>query len=274
MDLDRTLNRLARDPTAAVDLAEVALWLARDEYPELDVEAYLGELAGMAHEARHYVAGGDLASRTAGLCRYLCHEMGFHGNREQYYDARNSYLNEVLDRRTGIPITLSVVAVAVGERAGLAVAGVGLPGHFIAKAVDGDREVFFDPFHGGRLLEPEDCERLVEQATGQPFRVTPEALAATPPGLIVRRMLANLKGVYLRDEDPRRAARVIARLRRLDPDDPVQARDLGMCLVLSGQPGPAIDPLTAYLAGDPPPADAEDVRRLLDRARGEVARWN
>src|SRR5439155_3579704 len=136
-----------------VDLAEVALLLARDEYPELDVEAYLGELTALAREARTRLRGG-LEARTRGLCRYLFHDLGFRGNARDYYDPRNSYFNEVLDRRTGIPISLSAVALAVGDRAGLTLAGVGLPGHFVVKAVDADGEVLFDPFHGGRVLTP------------------------------------------------------------------------------------------------------------------------
>src|SRR5262249_14246110 len=152
---------------------------------------------------------------------------------------RNSYLNQALDRRTGLPITLSVVAMAVGTRAGLAVVGVGLPGHFVAKAVGADDEVLFDPFHGGRRLTVEDCENLVHQVTGTAFRATPENLRAELPGRIVYRMLGNLKGVYLRQNDFGRAARVIGRLRQLAPDDMLQQRDLGVSLLHAGQPGQA-----------------------------------
>src|SRR4051812_41741358 len=115
MKLDTILDLLARDPGASFDVAEIALHLARDEYPEVDAEAYLSELAGMAHEAAAHMRGG-LESRVRGLCRYLFHDMGFRGNAEHYYDARNTYLNQVLDRRTGIPLSLSVVAMAVGRR--------------------------------------------------------------------------------------------------------------------------------------------------------------
>src|SRR5438876_6111427 len=132
MNLNAALAFLAEDLSAPVDLAELALSLARDEYPELDVEAYLGEVNGMAHEARSYVRG-DLDARVAGLCRYLFHEMGFHGNTRNYYDPANSYFHLVLERRTGIPITLSAVVMAIGARVGLNIAGVGLPGHFVVK---------------------------------------------------------------------------------------------------------------------------------------------
>jgi regulator of sirC expression with transglutaminase-like and TPR domain len=273
MNLDMALTLLSHDPGAPLDLAEVALLLARDEYPDLDVEAYLSELEGMAHEARSHLRG-SLLKRVQGLCRYLFHDMGFRGNQQEYYDARNSYLNEVLDRRTGIPIALSAVAMAVGNRAGLEVVGVGLPGHFVAKAVAGCREVFFDPFHGGRIITPEECETLAEQVTGVPFQATAESLQEVSLGMIVMRMLNNLKAVYLRDTDYRRAARVIERLRQLSPDDLHQRRDLGATLVQAGQPGRAIDHLQAYLSVSPGAADADAVRRLLFQARTAVARWN
>jgi regulator of sirC expression with transglutaminase-like and TPR domain len=272
MNLDATLNLLASEPETSVDLAEVALHLARDEYPDVDVEAYLSQLAAMAHEAQRYMTG-DLDSRVAGLCRYLFHDMGFRGNVQAYYDPRNSYLNEVMERRTGIPITLSVIVMAVGSRAGMEIAGIGLPGHFIVKVVEKGRELLVDPFHGGRRLTPQECEYLVEQVTGQPFPVTPAALVATPKGLIVQRMLANLKKVYLEGEEWTKAARLIERLLQFKPADTVERRDLGICLVQAGRFGPAIDHLSAYLASASVNGD-DQVRRLLDRAQTEVARWN
>lgn len=273
MDLDVALSLLSHTPDAPLDLAELSLLLARDEYPLLDVEAYLSELDGMAHEARECLRG-SLAQRVKALCRYLFHDMGFRGNQQNYYDARNSYFNEVLDRRTGIPITLSAVAMVVGRRAGLDVVGVGLPGHFIAKAVANGDEVLFDPFHGGRRLTLEKCQHLVEQVTGMEFEVNEEALQPVPLGSIVLRMLNNLKAVYLRNGDYPRAARVIERLRQLAPHDPLQRRDLGATLFQAGQAGRAIDHLEAYLQASPKAGDADTVKQLLRQAQALVARWN
>jgi regulator of sirC expression with transglutaminase-like and TPR domain len=273
MELDTALARLACEPSAPLDLAELALHLARDEYPSLDVAGYLSELDAMAHEARRRLRG-SLEARVAGLCRYLFHELGFRGNRAAYYDARNSYLNEVLDRRTGIPITLSAVAMAVGTRAGLPVVGVGLPGHFVAKALGDGAEVLFDPFHGGRVLEPEQCEALVEQVLGTPFQVTPAVLQAASVGQIVQRMLTNLKGVYMGSGDFGRAIRVLRRLGQVAPEDPMQRRDMGAALAHNGQHGEAIAHLEAYLQAVPEAADAAAVRRLLNDSWGTVARWN
>jgi regulator of sirC expression with transglutaminase-like and TPR domain len=273
MNLDSALKLLAQDPAAPLDLAEVALGLARDEYPNLDVEACLSEIASMAHEVRRYVRG-DLKARVDGLCRYLFHEMGFRGNTQEYYDPRNSYLNQVLERRTGIPISLSALAMAVGNRAGLQVVGVGLPGHFVAKAIADGKEVLFDPFHGGRKLSLSDCEHLVYQVTGQPFQASPASLRALPLGMILMRMLNNLKGTYLRERDFQRGIRIIERLRQLDPHDPLQRRDLGVCLLHAEQPGRAINHLNAYLTTAPDADDATTVRQMLANARSQVAKWN
>jgi regulator of sirC expression with transglutaminase-like and TPR domain len=273
MDLDTALPLLAHDSAAPLDVAELAFLIARDEFPTLDVEAELAELAAMAHELRPRLRG-SLLSRVQALSRYLFHEMGFRGNTSDYYDPRNSYLNEVLIHRSGLPISLSILSMAVAKRAGLDVVGVGLPGHFIAKAVLDGQEVLFDPFHAGRVLGVPECEALVEQVVGARFTATPDSLAGVSVGYIIGRILTNLKGAYLRRHDFARTARVIGRLRQLCPSDISQRRDLGAMLLQAGRPGAAIDELEAYLAGDPPPVDSHGVRDLLRQAQAEVARWN
>jgi regulator of sirC expression with transglutaminase-like and TPR domain len=273
MELDTALAALSRDPNAPFDVAALALQLAADEYPTLDLDAYLGELGGMAHEVKPYLRG-SLEARVTGLCRYLFHDMGFRGSHEEYYDPRNSYLNQVLDRKTGLPITLSALAMAVGARAGLHVVGIGLPGHFVVKAIGNGDDILFDPFHGGRLLTVEECERLVQRVTQAPFSATPEAFQALPLAFILVRMLCNLKIIYLRAGDFTRAVRVIKRITQLVPDDLVQQRDLGVALLHAGQPGGAIRFLDAYLTGTPGATDTEAVRHLLKQAKDEIARWN
>ena len=273
MDLDETLAKLAKAPTAAVDLAEVALHIAVDEYSQLDIAGYLGELDAMAGDARRFLGRG-LENQVAGLCRYLFHEAGFHGNQHHYYDPRNSYLNEVLDRQTGIPITLSVVAIAVGRRAGITVEGVALPGHFIAMVHSNGERILFDPYHGGKLLQPDDCFEIAHRAAGAEVEISPEMMEPAAPGTIVTRMLSNLKGCYLRKGDFRRAARTIQRIIQISPGDLSHHRDLGVCCVQAGQPGRAIDHLTKYLNGDPDAGDMEAVEKLLQQARAEVAKWN
>jgi len=271
--LDSLLHQLAQDPAADVDVAEVALLLAADEYQDLDVAAYLARLDDLAERAGPRLVG-NLEQVAAGLAAFLFEEEGFEGNADDYYDARNSYLNEVIDRKLGIPITLSVIAMSVGQRAGLDVVGVGLPGHFIAKAVHADEEVLFDPFHGGQILTSAGCEQLIEAVTGRPFAVTPELLAATPPGMIILRMMNNLRSIYAEREDFARTARVLSRQRQLAPDDVSLRRDLGVTLVRAGKHGPAIDHLKAYIESAPYAEDVDDVRLTLAQALAEVARWN
>lgn len=276
MDLDATLAQLAADPFAPVDLAELALHVAADEYPHLDIPAYLARLDELADAARPRVEAADaLTDRVVALAGVLFGEFRFEGNADDYYDPRNSYLNDVLDRRLGLPITLAILAGAVAGRCGLTVHGVGLPGHFISKAVDpSGAEVLFDPYHGGHVLDRPGCEALIEAVTGRPFAATDDTLAATPPGFVAQRLLTNLKGSYLREPDYPRAARVIGRLVRLTPGDAVQRRDYGVALLHAGKPGQAIDQLEVYLAARPGADDAGAVRAFLSDARRDVAKWN
>ncbi|HKB42459.1 MAG TPA: transglutaminase-like domain-containing protein [Gemmataceae bacterium] len=267
------MTRLAEDPAAPFDLAEVALMLARDEYPTLDVDGYLAELDAMALEVRR-VLRGSLAARVDRLCRYLYHDLGFRGNTAEYYDPLNSFFNQVLDRRVGIPITLSAVAISVGQRAGLNVVGVALPGHFVVKAIAGNHQILFDPFHGGRRLTVAECGELVEKVTGMGFEPSAEDLRPALLGPIVVRMLSNLKAIYLRNGDFGRAVKVLQRLRQLQPDDLYQQRDLGVSLLHAGRAGQSIEHLEAFLAGSPGQEEGDAVRRLLEQARGEIARWN
>ena len=274
MKLCEVLATLAEDPHHPVDLARVALLIARDAYSQMNPRVYLRRIDRLAEQLRPRLTG-SLASRAAALSEFLFEECGFVGNSEHYYDPRNSYLNKVIDRQMGLPITLSLLAVAVGTRAGLPVVGVGLPGHFVAKAVGaGGEEVVFDPFNGGQFLDADACEALVTAVTGRPFEVTPESLAATPPGAFIARMLNNLKTAYLADRSHLRAARVTRRLVQLVPGDPTQRRDLGLLLVQADRHGPAIDPLKRYLAACPDADDADEVRKILGNALAEVARWN
>lgn len=273
MKLRDALTTLATNPHAPIDLARVSLLIARDAYSHMSPRAYLQRIDRLADQLRPRLTG-SLASRTVALSEFLFEECGFVGNTQHYYDPRNSYLNKVLDRQMGLPIALSVLAMAVGTRAGLNVVGVGLPGHFIAKAVDGKEEVLFDPFNGGQFLDEEACEAIVQSVTGHAFEATPESLAATAPGAIVARMLQNLKTAYVADRSYIRAARVTHRLAQLIPGDPSQHRDLGVLLVQGDRHGRAITPLRRYLRAVPDADDATDVRKFLSRALTEVSRWN
>jgi len=273
MTLDDTLHALAADPYTAVDLPETALLLAAEANPALDVPIYLSILDDFAEALRPRLRG-SLEGKLAEMRCFLFDELGFAGNTESYYDPRNSYFDAVLDRKLGIPITLTLVAMAVGERVGIDIRGIGLPGHFIARADDGRDEILFDPFHGGGMLDRHGCESLVGAVLGRPFQLTPECLEPVPPGFFVLRMLSNLKGIYLRTGEFGRAASVIRRVIQLTPHDELQQRDLGVSLVHAGRFGEAVDPLRAYMTAQPDAEDRPIVRDFLKHAMKQLAQWN
>ncbi len=273
MNLDDALTHLSREPAANYDVAEIALHLARDEYPQLDVEAYLAQLHALAREARGYVRG-DLDARLQGLCRFLFHEIGFHGNQKEYDDPRNSYLNDVLDRCTGIPITLSVVLMSVGQQLGMPLVGLGLPGHFVVQCLGPEPALILDPFHGGRRLSLDACEALVARVTGTAIHLNPGTLQPVPPGLLLQRMLNNLRAIYLKTEDYRRACHALGRLHQLSPTDAQVRRDLGIALFHDRFPGKAIDHLASYLQAAPDADDVANVTKVWHAARRLVGRWN
>jgi regulator of sirC expression with transglutaminase-like and TPR domain len=273
MNLDLALTELARDPAANYDVAEIGLHLAKEEYPHLDVAAYLDQIRDLARDAKAHVSG-DLASQTVGLCRYLFHQVGFRGNAKDYYDPRNSYLNDVLDRLTGIPISLSLVTIAVGRRLGLPLAGIGLPGHFVVQCQGIVPALFIDPFHGGRQMTLDQCQAMVARVTGVNVPIAAVDLGPVQPGPFVQRMLNNLRNIYLKNDDPSRAARVLARLHLLNPSDAQVRRDLGVCLLRTNRTGPAIDHLAGYINAAPDAEDADSIKALLRKAKRDVGRWN
>ena len=178
---------LVSRPEPAIPLDEAALLIAATAQPGLDVEAHLARLDDLA--------AGCPEPTLEGLRRHLFEELGFTGNREEYGDPRNSFLDQVLDRRRGIPISLSIVTVEVARRLGVGLVGVGMPGHFLVGVVD-DPQVFLDPFGGGQVLDPAGCEALFRELGGTgPF--FPAYLDPVGPRAILTRMLANLQNLFV-----------------------------------------------------------------------------
>lgn len=238
------LVRAVLEETVSPEAA--ALLIARDAKPGLDVEAWLQAIDALAAPLGDLGARGAAADHAAALAAHLHEAHGFVGNEAEYFDARNSYLDEVLARRTGIPITLSVVWAAVGRRAGVRVDGVGFPGHFLAR-VGGPEGALVDPFHGGRVVSPRALERLAERTLGGADRLRPEHLA--PVGLrpLVVRMLLNLKHVHEGQADHARALVVTDRLVDLT-GALVFRRDRGLHALALGAHAQAREDLEAYLA--------------------------
>jgi regulator of sirC expression with transglutaminase-like and TPR domain len=258
-----------------IHLPRAALRFARElAYPDLEIEAYLDRLDRLAETGRKiYSTAGSPRERAEALADFLFDRSGFQGNANQYDDPRNSYLNEVLDRRLGIPISLSVVYLYVAQRLGLAAYGVGLPGHFIVGVEDPQGPVYLDPFHGGQRLAEADCANLV-LLTGYSQAFQREWLNPTPALDILARMLNNLRNIYIQGEDWEKAASVVQLLRLIHPQAPEFARDLGLFYHRGGSFQRAIDFYREYLGRSPQAADADNIRRNLQAAVQSLARLN
>jgi regulator of sirC expression with transglutaminase-like and TPR domain len=270
----RELATLVSGPEGRLDLARAALTIARWEYPALEVDAYLERLDGLARGVDGSRRSTDPLGRLHRLREYLFVEQGFAGNRDDYYDPRNSFLNDVLDRRQGIPITLSLVLIEVGKRLGLAVEGIGLPGHFIAGARLDDSQIFLDPFNGGALLTPESCEKLVGRVLGRKVTLTDEHYAPVSGRQLLGRMLANLKAIYWQRQAWDKVVGAIDRLLVLDSKAAGEWRDRGIAWSNMGEIQRSLADWERYLTEFPNTKDHEAVKGHLRKARQKLAQLN
>jgi regulator of sirC expression with transglutaminase-like and TPR domain len=258
-----------------IDLARASLAVAREEYPELDETVYLRQLDELAISAMRGIPGGASPERRVGrLNSYLFHELGFSGNRADYYDPRNSFLNEVIDRRTGIPLSLCILYLEVGRRCGLQVDGVGFPGHFLCKVTLDGGELVVDPFHRGQLLGLEEIKRRLAAAVGEGVKFDARVLRAARPREILIRMLQNLRSVYEERNDAPRALSAIDRLLMLSPENIRGLRDRAQLFEQLGGATAAAADLEKVLSLEPQAADAAALRARVRRLRGAGALLN
>jgi regulator of sirC expression with transglutaminase-like and TPR domain len=253
-----------------VGLAEAALVLAAEFQPAFRPDAPLAALDRLARDAARSVpAEGGSSVRVAGLIAFLNDEAGFRGNQQQYDDPRNSFLDVVLERRTGIPITLAIVYSEVAARIGLELLGVSFPGHFLLRT-PGEPPLVVDAFHGA-LLDIEDCEALLRQALGKTARLTPEWLAATDTRQVVVRMLGNLKHSHASRSEWVHALDCTERILRIEPDAAGELRDRGLLWEKLECFGPALEDLERYLALVPRAPEADALRARVEALRGRTA---
>ena len=262
----RLLRRFgAHEP---IDLARAALAVAREEYPDLDEGRYLRLLDTLAEGVQAGLPAGATVERRVGrLNAYLFHELGFSGNQTDFYDPRNSFLNEVLDRRVGIPITLSIVYMEVGRRCGLRVDGVGFPGHFLCKVHLEGGELVVDPFHRGQLLGVDDLRKRLASAVGEQVKFDLRVLRAARPREILVRMLQNLRSVYQERNDTPRALSAVDRLLLLAPDNVRGLRERAQLYEQLGGAAAAAADLEKVLQIDPGAPDAAALRTRVRRLR-------
>ena len=267
-------TQLVSGPEEALDLAEAALLIAQEEQPSLDVSTYLHRLDELAAAVRTRLSESPSpADIVLQLNIQLFREEGFRGNTSAYYDPANSFLNEVLDRKTGIPITLSVVYIEVGRRLGLPLVGVGFPGHFLVKYTGPNGDTVLDPFLGGIALDHQQLQHKLQTMYGEQNPLLgqiPQLLAPVSKKEILVRMLRNLKGVYLQKNDFPRALSVIERILLIAPDLAMEIRDRGAVHQRLGHLQAALQDFQRYLTLAPRADDAEAIRVMVQRMTAQL----
>jgi len=280
--LERFAEMLSRED-ARIELASACLQIAEDAYPGLDVDGYVGEIERLAKRLRARLAPDTaVEDRVIALNEFLFDDLGFSGNVDDYYDPRNSYLNEVLDRRTGIPITLAVLYMEIGRRIDLPLEGVSFPGHFLVRLPLRGGTLVLDPFSGGvPQSEAELRERLKrviprDAAGGVPVAELPldQFLEPASNRQILARVLRNLKGVYRENDNPERLLEVLNRMIIVAPDSAAELRDRGFVYQRLECWRPALKDLTDYLEREPDAADSEEVRARMVELSMRCARLN
>ena len=264
---------LDRDESAPLDVA--ALELARVEYPGMELEPFLDLLSSHARELDDRVSAGASGVEFVKVaCEYLFDELGFRGNTERYYSVENSCLSQVLLNRTGIPITLAVVMIEIARRIDRPIFGVSLPGHFIARyGAEGDG-LFIDCFHGGRLMDADQCRELALEVSGVDIASNPALLEPATKRSILVRMLNNLRNAYLREENFSSQIAVLDLLLLAMPQSADEYKQRGVCHMATKQYGSALADFQRYLELCPQAADrvlveeqAERLRRFLETSQ-------
>jgi len=274
------------------DLAAPAFLIARIEYPHLDPGPYLDRIDAYGEAALHRVAahaGHDapLGIRVEALNGYLFSELGFFGNREQYDDPRNSCLNEVLDRRTGIPISLALVYIEIARRAGLRAEGINFPGHFLVRVLDDlhtddpGEGLIIDPFHAGAILNEHDCRGLLHRHMGEDAAFELHLLARATRRQVLVRMLLNLKRIYVRWRSFPQARTITDLLLAIAPSSLSELRDRGLLAYHMNDFPSALKDLEEYLkmsrlleADDEQRKETEQVWEHVKALRRRVASMN
>ena len=280
--LEAFAQALAQDD-ARIDLAQACLMIAQDAYPDLAVERYLGDIERLALRLRARTpSGADAEERVAALNEFLYEELGFRGNTDDYYDPRNSYLNEVIDRRVGIPITLAVLYMALGRRVGLPLEGVSFPGHFLVRLRLRTGVLVLDPFEGGMPQSEADLRSRLERvippgvAGNVPIAELPldQFLEAATNRQILARVLRNLKAIYRDTDQPERLLAVLNRMLLVVPEAAAELRDRGIVYQRLECYRAALKDLTDYVEREPQAADLDEVRARLMEVSARCARLN
>ena len=282
----RAFETLVACEDTAIDLSLAALLIANLEYPELDIVFYMAQLDSLAERVRALLgltgAGTleklpvnmDVSAVIAAMNTVLFGQEHFHGNTEDYYNSSNSFLNEVLERHTGIPIALSLLYMEVGRRVGVWFDGIGLPFHFVVGCRFQQKRIYIDPFESGRVLSEQECRRRVRQVIGKKDKIPTQWFEPVSRKYLLIRMLNNLKHIYLHSEDYARALRICDCIMVLAPRSPQEQRDRGIIYLQLKRYGRALRDLAAYLQLAPLAEDHDEIQRQVKMIRQILAMMN
>ena len=272
--LERFSTLLSR-ADGEIDLARACLQIAEDVYPGLDVDGYLGEIERFAKRLRARLApGAAVEDRVIALNEFLFGDLGFCGNADHYYDPRNSYLNEVLDRRAGIPLTLSVLYMEFGRRIELPLEGVSFPGHFLVRLPMRGGTLVLDPFAGGVPQSGDELRERLKRVLPVTELPLEQFLEPASKRQILARLLRNLKGIYREKDNSERLLQVLNRMIIVAPEAAGERRDRGYVYQRLECWRPALQDLTEYLEREPDAADVHEVRASVMELSRRCARLN
>ena len=258
-----------------IDLIRSALVIARTEYPALDIEEYAGRIERMSRRAAALATGLGGPGIRAALNHVMFEEANLRGNREDYYDPRNSFLNDVLDRGLGIPITLSIIYMEVARRVGFLLSGVGMPGHFLLKHYGDDgQETLIDCFNRGDILSRQDCQSRLDEIYSGEMALRPEFLHPISRRQILTRMLNNLKTVYLSTRNFRKALPIADLILAIHPRSAEDVKQRALLRYSMGMHALAAEDLDEYLKISPTASDGEEVKQMSLSIRRMMALMN
>jgi regulator of sirC expression with transglutaminase-like and TPR domain len=268
----QSFSEIAALGEEAFSLDRAALTIAVEEYPHLDIQEYLRRLDTLAARAE-VLAGIDRKAINIieSINEVLFVQEGLRGNSDDYYDPRNSYLNDVMDRRLGIPISLSVIYMELARRMDFSVEGVGFPGHFLVKHVAEDRDMVIDPYNLGRILTPADCQELLDKIYEGGVSMNESMLRAMEKRTIITRMLYNLKSIHIQKERYTKALSAIEKILMLNPGASSEIRDRGLMYMQTGLFAKALADLESYLKRAIAPEDSSYIQKHIKMLRGIVS---
>jgi len=268
-------ERLVKRSEPAFDLARAALLVAAETNPNMDVDGHLHTLDTWAEQLRALLQPEwNNLQKLARLRHFVFEVLRFRGDHQDYYSPSNSMLNEVMDRRLGVPLTLSIIFMELGWRVGIPFEGVGFPGHFLVRLTGEPRDLLLDPFSDGRSVHEEDCRHMLEEISGGKLEMCDAYLNSISKHDMIARLLLNLKGAYLRAEDDQGALGAVDRLLVLRPGDLDELRDRGLLLYRLRRYGAAIEQLKRYLEERPDASDRETIETHLLNLRRLLATLN